>query len=170
MHMWPTLISRRNRFGTPRDLSTLIPIAKSAILFGVPIVLRQIVPDFRKLLPPDIDSACSYVPNHSGNSLDLEVIALATQSSSLSFMLKPAMYRLLCQPNFLLLNSTSSPSYSVSNTHSTQLGHHQINQLNRARSTMSLQWSALCVNEVPQLIRNPVRRPDCKCSDLGAPT
>lgn len=165
-HINYLLVDLSCRFGSERDLATLLPIARAADKFGMSIVLQEIEPDFRKLFPPDIDSACSYIENRHRQHLDLEAIVLATQCPSLSFVLKPAMYKLLCQPNFL---PSISPSQSSSGSIAcvTQLGHRQINQLNRARSTMFLQWSALCVNEVPQLIRNAFQRPDCKCSELG---
>lgn len=160
-------MAQLHRFGTPRDFATLAPITRSAIRFGARIVLRKLEPDFRKLFPPELSFASSYVRNRDLHPLNSEAIALATQHSSLSFMLKPAMYQLLCQPDFLLSNPTSLPSSSSSRIHSTQLGHHRIDQISRARLTMALQWSALCVNEVPRWIISLERWRDCKCSERG---
>jgi hypothetical protein len=133
----------------------LAPVARAAHLYGMQGALRHVAKRLNEIYPQE------YIGSR-GHSFAAEAIALADHCPPLAFMVKPAMYDLLCRPEFRFLpsavNQEANDIFSVPPS--------RILQLLTARNELQDQWQYICSPEscLGDFDAEPTNK--CRCAEL----
>lgn len=133
----------------------LAPVARAAYLYGMQGALRHAAKRLNEIYPQE------YVGSR-GHSFAAEAITLAGDCPPLAFMVKPAMYDLLCQPEFRF--PPSAISSDINDVFSVPPS--RILQLLTARNELQGQWRAICSPEscLGDFDAEPTNK--CRCPEL----
>jgi len=133
----------------------LAPVARAAHLYGMQGALRHVA---KRL---DVIYSQEHIGSR-GHSFAAEAIALADSCPSLAFMVKPAMYDLLCQPEFRFAHNAINQD--VSNVFGVPPS--RILQLLATRNELQDQWQNICSPEacLGDFDAEPTNK--CRCAEL----
>ena len=135
----------------------LAPVARAAHLYGMQGALRHVAKRLNEIYPQE------YVGSR-GHSFAAEAIVLADNCPTLAFMTKPAMYDLLCQPEFRFPPST--PDRDKGDVFSVPPS--RVLQLLAARNALQSQWQSICSPEscLGDFDAEPTNK--CRCFEMFA--
>lgn len=106
----------------------------------------------------------------TGHSYAADAVVLAEDCPIFNFILKPAMYDLLCQPTFRFMNGSTDAGEGNGGppkmSSSFLIPDKRLVQLITARSALLEQWQAICSRESCLLACNSEPSNTCRCAAL----
>lgn len=146
------------RFRADTSFYGIAPIARAAQRFEVERALDWVHNELGRIYPN--------VGGSRARPFAASAISLAEECRSLSFLIKPAMYDLLCQPEFRFqrLSSTKSGEDPISSVF--YLSGERVLQLITARNALQEEWRQICSPQACLGEYETIPTNKCQCATL----